>query len=1022
MSHSDPVIRHDALSHCRMLFSGDFRLLVMAARAGQGKTTLARQFMASAPFFWHACSPSQSDSSVFMESLTHSLKLPSLPEGGSPDNRWEQSLARLLKAAPDLGPGLLIVDDYHLVMDTPPNRHCLQQLLAHSPLRLVILTREYPEHAVLAPLGDTLFIDNDLLALSLDETAQVVQAADGVPVAASTIRDIHALTEGWPGGVRLLLEHGRLNGSTLNRQLPELSGNRILQAMGLLWADASPKMALLADLERIPGCLLGGGTPWRAEGELLASLADRACFVRIQKDRDGEWVILHHLLRDAFAARKSSLTPEFRRHWAEVLGTDCLAQGLVEEGLLCLSREGCLDSLGDELSRHGLALLGRGRFSLVGSLLDALPSRTVESFPWLSLHRGIILLTADPVSARPWLEQSLSGMRETRDKAGELHAIGRLVEYEVLHGGAYGRLAPDIRRGSALIADIPLAVHHRRHILAALTLGACYALDGTAAHGLLCQLEPELTAEGADHLDLFSLLVPCLHAILRTDVPRALAELDARVVPEHMDGLSPSSRFAVHFCLLNILRIRGRSDDFSLAGAHVRTRFASFLTSPYLVKMTRTWEALAALRNGWAGEALGIFEEVLKTTGGQDNIHAVTLSWKALCLAHLGRHDEARDLSAEVGPVGDLNCGHYYARHCAVILGCSRSLDPADDGAVPLLTRHISSYTLFDDASIQALGLGYLARRHLADGAGSTAMGYVTHMLAIMETVDCLNFAGFEPRIFAPLFSASVADGAESSRACMAARRMLGVDLLSHGRAVPVLDIRPAPGGRLEVFCPVTGKRATVRAAQQIQLMILLLRQPGACLAADRLASLLWPGKDPLGLRGRLDNLMKRLRQVLAEAAGPESPRHYLGIEAGTAVLRHVRCEAARLDTLLAEGRLLLEKKRPWTASIPLTRAFSLLNDPAPFSPDPEQVRRAALAWCPVLARTHGTDRALDAARCALSLHPLSPSLNRLVHDLCLDADQPQQALEQVDCLRRGLRQAGHSIEEQDAVMESFWG
>ena len=331
-------------------------------------------------------------------------------------------------------------------------------------------------------------------------------------------------------------------------------------------------------------------------------------------------------------------------------------------------------------------------------------------------------------------------------------------------------------------------------------------------------------------------------------------------------------------------------------------------------------------------------------------------------------------------------------------------------------------HTAYEDASIQALALGYLARRLLADGEGRSAMGLVTEMLAIMETVDCLNFSGFEPRIFAPLLSAAMAGDTESLRACMAARRMLGADLLGDGSAVPVLDIRPAPGARLAVFCPITGKRTTVRAAQQIQLIILLLRQPGACLAADRLASLLWPGKDPLGLRGRLDNLMKRLRQVLAEAAGPESPRHYLGIEAGTAVLRHVRCDAACLDTLLEEGRLLLEKKCPWSASIPLTRAFSLLNDPAPFSPDPEQVRRAALIWCPVLARTHGADRALEAARCALSLLPLSPSLNRLVHDLCLDADHPRQALEQVDCFRRGLRQAGHSIEEQDAVMESFWG
>jgi len=69
MRISEQVIRHEALAHCRMLFSGDFRLLVIEARAGQGKTTLARQFMASALSTWHACTPSQQDPPAFVEGL-----------------------------------------------------------------------------------------------------------------------------------------------------------------------------------------------------------------------------------------------------------------------------------------------------------------------------------------------------------------------------------------------------------------------------------------------------------------------------------------------------------------------------------------------------------------------------------------------------------------------------------------------------------------------------------------------------------------------------------------------------------------------------------------------------------------------------------------------------------------------------------------------------------------------------------------------------------------------------------------
>lgn len=1021
MSSSYQVTRHEALAHCRMLLSGDFRLLVIKARAGQGKTTLARQFMGMALSSWHACTPGQQDPLAFMEGLSQSLGLSVLLEGGSPEDRWDRGLARLLKSAQGLGRQLLFVDDYHLVMDNAKNLRCLRELLGGSSLRLVVLTRGYPEGAALIPLQETLFIDNDLLALSLDETAQMLQVGSRTPVSAATVRKIHALSEGWPGGVRLLLEHGRLRGRSLDRGGFELSGSRILEAMDLLWAGASPKMALLAELERIPAEILQG-EGLESDRTLLIELAARDCFVRTQKENGGTWYILHHLLRDAFSARKASLSDVLCRRWAERLGASCLELGLVEEGLGCLARERCHETLCEALSCHGLALLGRGRFALVTSLLEALPVRFLSTAPWLGLYRGILLLTEDPGAARPWLQQSLAGMRRIEDEVGELHAIGRLVEYEVLSGGAYGRLAPDIRRGAELLEAHGLAAHHRRHILAALTLGACYALEGDAAHDLLQRLTPELDATPADSLDLFSLLAPCLHAILRTDVPLALAELDRRVPPARMAELGLSSRFAVHFCLLNILRIRGRDDDFLLARGHVRRHFAPLLASAYLVKMTRTWKALGALGRGRAEEALGIFEEVLDTFRGEDNILAVTLSWKVLCLAHLGRHQEARALSTEIGPVRELGCGHYYGRHCAIILSCARSLDPADGGAVSRLRELVAPYTAHEDASIQALALAYLARRLLREGDGKAALGLVTEMLSLMESVDCRNFAGFAPRIVGPLFSAAMAAGAEVRRARLAARRMLGVDLLGGGRSVPLLDIRPSPAGRLEVFCSITGKKAIVCAAQQIHLLVCLLQAPGQCLEADRLASLIWPGKAASGLRGRLDNLMKRLRQVLGEAAGPGSPRHYLGIEAGTAVLRHVRCEAARLDTLLEEGRLLLEENRPWSASIPLSRAFALLKDPAPFSPDPVRVRRAALAWCPVLSLTHGPERALVVARLALATHPTDPQLNRLVHDLCLTAGRPNDALELLVRLRRTLCATGHSSEEQDAVMESFWG
>jgi LuxR family maltose regulon positive regulatory protein len=192
-------------------------LTVLAAPAGWGKTALLNTWVRAGgpvqPVTWLTIEP-EDEGDRFWSYLHFALNTSGVTKGADhqsvpapgfvPHNVYLAQLANALARLQ--GPVVVVLDDFHQIGDTGvPDG--LEFLLRHTAgrLRLVIATRVDPA----LPLhrwrlsGELTELRARELAFTLAETAELL-ARHGVELPDSHLAALHAHTEGWPAGLRLV--------------------------------------------------------------------------------------------------------------------------------------------------------------------------------------------------------------------------------------------------------------------------------------------------------------------------------------------------------------------------------------------------------------------------------------------------------------------------------------------------------------------------------------------------------------------------------------------------------------------------------------------------------------------------------------------------------------------------------------------------------------------------------------------------------------------------------------------------
>lgn len=210
-------------------------LTLLSAPAGFGKTTLFCQWMAeqrsNLPVAWVSLDIEDNDPSRFWRYvLAACQRLQADGTSSTPDSAVaavpasdmlqtaaqpslassfsiEETLATLLNTFTDAPGGILVLEDYHVIVE-PQIHQALAFLLDHLPesLHLFLITRADPplSLAKLRVSGNLCHVQASDLRFSLQEIQLFLQQVTPFPLGEKAIEHMNARLDGWPAGLRLL--------------------------------------------------------------------------------------------------------------------------------------------------------------------------------------------------------------------------------------------------------------------------------------------------------------------------------------------------------------------------------------------------------------------------------------------------------------------------------------------------------------------------------------------------------------------------------------------------------------------------------------------------------------------------------------------------------------------------------------------------------------------------------------------------------------------------------------------------
>lgn len=418
------------------------RLTLISATAGYGKTTLVIDWLAEVDraTAWLALDERDDDPAQFVTYLIAALQTldPALGEAArsllqAPQLPPVESMATALlnDVAALTMPGLLVLDDYHVIRAAYQHAF-IEFLIEHLPptLHLVIITREDPPFALsrLRVRGQLTEIRADDVRFTLDEAADFVQRTMHLTLSAGEVHQLEARTEGWIAGLQLaaLSLQGR----------DEQQAAEFIAAFGgsdryvidylveeLLSRQPEPVREFLRDtaiLDRLSAALCNAVTG-RSDGDQLLTHLDQSNLFLIALDRERRWYRYHHLFADSLRAGLAQSEQTILHHraasWFE-------AAGAWPEAIKHALAAADFDQAARLIARTAADSFQRGVLFTLRGWLQALPEASVKRNEDLASYLSWVLyLTGDIESALRWL----TALTDDHTRHWSPAARGRLI-------------------------------------------------------------------------------------------------------------------------------------------------------------------------------------------------------------------------------------------------------------------------------------------------------------------------------------------------------------------------------------------------------------------------------------------------------------------------------------------------------------------------------------------------------------------------------------------------------------------
>jgi LuxR family maltose regulon positive regulatory protein len=427
----------------------DYRLLILSAPAGYGKTSLLVDFahQVEMPVCWYALDLLDRDLPRFLAHFITAISQ-QFPDFGS------RSLAILESANQadldiDMLVGtivndayehirehfLVVLDDYHLVNDVYEIDLFVNRFIqdVDENCHLILSSRTLltlPDMPLLVARSQTAGLSFEELAFQPEEIQNLVLQNYQVTMPESVAKELVQETEGWITGL-LLSAQSMWQGMADRLRLARVSGVGLYDYLAQQVLDQQPSdikdfLLRTSMLEEFDARLCEDVFEDEKDyPRLIETVLKNNLFV-ITVGEEGSWVRYHHLFRDFLQSRLEDNYPEVKDNLLRRMVAVYSRQGEWEK-----SYSACL-RLNDEvlitqlIEQAGSMLVKSGRIALLADWIDALPEDMLESHPKLLSLGGVAeVIRGRPEEGLVLLNQAERVLRKNEDKVGLSNTLVR---------------------------------------------------------------------------------------------------------------------------------------------------------------------------------------------------------------------------------------------------------------------------------------------------------------------------------------------------------------------------------------------------------------------------------------------------------------------------------------------------------------------------------------------------------------------------------------------------------------------
>src|SRR3954452_15527041 len=419
------------------------RLVLVAAPAGFGKTTLVTQWLAAAGparrrVAWLALDPGDSDLRLFLTHLVAAIQT-ALPEaavealslleagGTTPTDAVLVSLVNDVDAL--AGPMVVALDDYH-VIENAALHEAVTFLLDNLPpqVTLAMTTRADPPLPLsrLRARGELVEVRAADLRFTAEEAQAFLNEVMQLELDPVLVAALEARTEGWAAGLQLAALSARAHAGDVAGFVEAFSGSHrfVLDYLveEVLERQPDEVRAFLLDtsvLDQLAGGLCDALTG-RSDGQPMLETLERENVFVVALDDERRWYRYHQLFADAMRARLTARHPDRVADLHAAASRWLAENGLLSDAVRHAIGSGDHEHTADLIELTVADLRRRRQDRTVRDWLPARPDDVARRRPLLALHLGWSRLSeGDFDGVEAWLDAAEAGLETTAAALGD---------------------------------------------------------------------------------------------------------------------------------------------------------------------------------------------------------------------------------------------------------------------------------------------------------------------------------------------------------------------------------------------------------------------------------------------------------------------------------------------------------------------------------------------------------------------------------------------------------------------------